>query len=249
MRAIRVPLTLSQRDIFFDQLTQLESPIYNIGGYISCRNINVRKLQEAHKRLVSDCDVFGLRIVEEGKDVLQYVAEERDTALNYVDFCHFEQPEQEAKKWLEQRFQTVLPFFNSQLCFGYLLQVSSKELWYVGIGHHLAIDGWGFLNWSYKLAEYYNTGQAQENEGLSYSEMSQADQDYLAGKRFQQDKQFWKGQSILTEQRLLSVQYHDEQAKSAEQAVSSRFRKPICRKWFEQCSELCKQHRTGAPQF
>lgn len=249
MTACRFPLTLSQKDIFFDQLTQLESPIYNIGGYIACKDIEITRLQEAHRKLADNHDAFGLRIVEQKDDVAQYISSERDTSLILKNFSTYESPKKEANEWLDKLFQKTISFFDSQLCFGYLLQVDSNEFWYVGIGHHLAIDGWGFLNWSYKLAEYYNDLQPCEYEGLTFSEMSQADLEYLNSKRFQQDRAYWEKQNILSEQRLFSAQYYTKNEKGTQKTTSSRFIRPICRKWFEDCSKLCAQHKAGIPQF
>ncbi|WP_440055076.1 amino acid adenylation domain-containing protein [Pseudoalteromonas sp. T1lg65] len=245
----RVPLTLSQRDIFFDQLNQMHSPIYNIGGYIRCQSIDVDRLKEAHAKLVKEHESFGLRIIEEQGDVVQYIASTKNTELPYIDFRSELAPQASAEQWLENCFKTVLPIFDSQLCFGYLLQISDQEFWYVGLSHHLAMDGWGFLNWSFKLAELYNNINSGCDDGLSYAEMSDADQEYLSSNRYLRDREFWQQQNVITENRLLSPQYHGSASCQHQAATSTRYRHQLDRSWFEQCESLCSRFRIGMPQF
>ncbi|AOT10861.1 non-ribosomal peptide synthetase [Pseudoalteromonas luteoviolacea] len=245
------PLTLTQRDIFFDQMHYLDSPLYNIGGYIKCRDIDIERMQAAHKQLVLSHDVFGIRIVQETESVSQYVSDDRLWDLPVYDFTGEKNPEQAALTWLDTRFQTKTEYIDSQLCFGYLLKLTTQDYWYVGISHHLAMDGWGFSNWSYKLAEYYNQGTQEgsiDQEGLSYQAMSDSDQQYQQSKRYESDKAFWCEHLKNSAEKLLMPhsqnQYHD-----VKYIPSTRYRHYMSRDVFAACTEAAAGMGVGVPQY
>ncbi|MFT6834023.1 MAG: hypothetical protein ACJA0H_000049, partial [Francisellaceae bacterium] len=54
-----LPLTLTQQDIFFDQLHHKDCALYNVGGYIELSNVDISNIGKAHEYLVNNHDVFG----------------------------------------------------------------------------------------------------------------------------------------------------------------------------------------------
>ncbi|MCW8090694.1 condensation domain-containing protein, partial [Alteromonas sp. ASW11-130] len=245
------PLTLTQRDIFFDQMYYIDSPLYNIGGYIKCSGIDIDRMQAAHKQLALSHDVFGIRIVQRQETVCQYISEDRSFELPVYDFSKEGNPEQHAIDWLNQRFQQKIDFIDRQLCFGYLLKLTKEDYWYVGLSHHLAMDGWGFSNWSYKLAEYYNKPDQKlvvEQEGLSYQEMSESDQKYLKSKRYESDKTFWREHFESSGEKLLTA-YYKSQFSNVKYVPSTRYRHYINRDVFAACCVAANEVGVGVPQF
>ena len=86
------PLSLTQEDIYFDQLHFGDSPLYNVGGYIRLGFCDVARLQAAHARLVMRNDVFGIRIRSADGNVHQEIAPQRTTALPLVDLSNQSDP-------------------------------------------------------------------------------------------------------------------------------------------------------------
>ena len=75
------PLTLSQSDIFFDQLFHAETPLYNLCGFLRFNRIDVKRLAEAHERLINEHDIFGIRIAMDNNHVKQSITQNRTVAL------------------------------------------------------------------------------------------------------------------------------------------------------------------------
>ena len=71
-------LSLSQQDIYIEQKLYKNNPMHNIGGVIHFNAIDEIKLKGAHKKLVTEHDSFGLRILECDNKPIQYVSKERN---------------------------------------------------------------------------------------------------------------------------------------------------------------------------
>ena len=97
-------LTFTQRDIYLAQARQPMNPMYNIGGYIRFSAIDVERLQKAHRYMVNNHDVFGIRIKVTEEGVFQYIEQHRDTKLPVVDFSHHNDSVEVADHWLNDKF-------------------------------------------------------------------------------------------------------------------------------------------------
>ena len=200
----RFPLTLSQADIYFDQLHHPASPLYNVGGYIRFGRVDVARMSEAHRRLVLAHDAFGIRILGGGARPLQAISEERSTGLPLRDFSGAADPVGMAQDWLARLFETPVPFENAELFRAALLRIGESEYWYVGFAHHLAMDGWGFANWARQLGEYYNDAALEAADPVGWTAVAAADQDYANGERFASDRAYWQAGLADVPARLLS---------------------------------------------
>ncbi|BBN81237.1 hypothetical protein PA25_12220 [Pseudoalteromonas sp. A25] len=190
-------LSLSQQDIYLDQLHHENSPIYNIGGYIICRHIDVMRMVDAHRRLVENQACFGIRIGSDTTGSFQYLDNDKNSSLPLVDFSTSETAKQDAAKWVQDLFETPVQYMEAQMCKAWLLKVEGDIYWYVGFAHHLAMDGWGFSNWAYQLAEYYNASENTEsnNEDCTSSvlqQLVQSSHDYLQSKGYIKDQLYWE---------------------------------------------------------
>ena len=211
-------LTLTQEDIYFDQLRHFDNPLYNVGGYIRIGSVDIEKLQKAHQQLVETVDIFGVRIIHAGKDVSQYICDERDSQLPVVDFTEKSKPENAAQEWLKLLFETPFEIENKALFKGYLLKISNESYWYVGFAHHLIMDGWGFANWAKSLGLLYNGMPKEELKFSEWSEIVQKDKEYLCAKKYQADQSYWEKQP-LENSSLLPPFYESEF--SAQQCIPS----------------------------
>ncbi|NOU51324.1 amino acid adenylation domain-containing protein [Pseudoalteromonas sp. JBTF-M23] len=246
---VRFPLSLTQQDIYFDQLHNSSSPLYNIGGYIRCGAIDLDKIRLAHQALVINHDAFGIRIVAEQDEVKQYISNTRSSDLPLHDFSFELQPEQAAIKWLDELFQKPIKFKNAQMCFGFVLKLADDQYWYVGLSHHLAMDGWGFANWAHQLADYYNdAADLSQNDSGLWQSTCEKDLSYLSSKRYQNDKTFWQSHSQNMPEKLLNQNYASS---FAEQDIipSARHRIPLSRANFQRFNAAASKMGVGVPQL
>lgn len=186
------PLTLSQKDIYFDQLHYAENPLYNIGGYIRFKNIDVNKIKLAHAKIVTHHDAFGIRIVSDKSGVQQYISEARTQDLPLIDFSASADANAIATEWLKVLFETPISIENSELFRAYLLKIDADCFWYVGLSHHLAMDGYGFANWAEALSAHYSDRDyTGDSSGGSWIKISESDEKYISSEKYTRDKQYW----------------------------------------------------------
>ncbi len=236
-------LTTTQHDILLDQLHNPESPIYNIGGYIVCQNIDEAKLITAHQQLVSSHQVFNLRLADRAAGFGVYDAGTAKTELPIIDFTAYSDAENKAITWLDTLFQTPVQVFDAQLAHGFLLRMPEQVYWYVGMSHHLALDGWGFANWVKQLASFYNQTDLNDDNKLTFNQVVESDQQYLASNKCEKDQVFWKNHLADYEaNRLTPINNTHAQPRS------TRAIYPLQRTIFDKLSERAQQVRLGLPQ-
>lgn len=243
------PLSLTQRDIYFDQLHFQGSPIYNVGGYIRINNLNVERLNLAHQKLVMSEQVFGLRITDDNERVMQYVSDERNTNLTLLDFSRSENPRAEADAWLTELFESVYELEDAPLYRAFLLCIAKDEYRYVGFAHHLIMDGWGFANWARRLGEIYNNEQLENTvDSPLWQEVVSKDEQYLQSKKCVKDRLFWQKHCASLPQEPLTPFYSAE-IKNKKNVRSGRTIVTLPVQLSEAVDELAKQLGVGKPQI
>ncbi len=186
-------LTLTQQDIYFDQLNHNLFPLYNVAGYIKVSDIDSSKLAKAHEKLVNNSDVFGLRIVNRSEGVRQYISKDRTTYLPVIDFSQENEADEKAQQWLKELVNTPIEVENSELFRVYLLKVSDNQFYYATVVHHIAMDGMGIANWAEKLGRYYQ-GLDCDIEEVSWLDVVESDQKYLVSEKYLTDKKYWENE-------------------------------------------------------
>ncbi|HWW72356.1 MAG TPA: amino acid adenylation domain-containing protein [Duganella sp.] len=184
-------LTLTQRDIFLHQIQHPSSPFYNVGGYIRFGAIDIAKLTLAHQRLVTSHDAFGIRISGDKGEPMQWISRQRTQALPHVDFSDNDDAPRIAGEWIAELFQTPVPAEDAELFRAFLVTISPSEHWYVGLAHHISMDGWGFANWARMLGTYYDDIASDPAQTHSWRSVSESDGHYLAGPRRERDRAYW----------------------------------------------------------
>lgn len=184
-------LALVQQDIVYDQLHRLASPLYNIGGYVSLKRVDVTRLREAHRRVVTENRLFAARLVAVEGGLRLRLGETLDSRLELVDLTAEADPESAARHWLDGAFAQPFDLYGACLYRAHLLKLSEDSYFYVGIAHHLIVDGWGFANWARQLGEHY-AGHSPEPETFAdFARYFSQDTDYLESERYVRDRAFW----------------------------------------------------------
>lgn len=204
---IKSTLSLTQRDIYLDQLRHSGCALYNVGGYIDIPSIDVPRITRAHAKIISRHPAFGTRIVSTEEGLHKYVSEVRNTNLETVDFSRQDDSVAAAGRWVTELFETPINCHNSELFRAFLLKISKTRYWYIGLCHHLAMDGWGFANWAEKLAEYYRNDEGENIEVPHCEDVTEDDNGYLFEKRYQKDKAFWSEYCWDLPEKLLVAHY------------------------------------------
>lgn len=216
------PLTLTQNDIYIDQLRHNGSPLYNVGGYIRLGEIDPVRLAEAHRRLVRECDVFGLRIVPTDDGVFQSISHARTTSLTILDLSGEAKPDERADEWQTSLFETAFDIADTELFRAYLIIIGDDHYRYVGLAHHIMMDGWGFSNWAKLLCQLYNDPSGLIDSGARWREIAREDEEYIASERYIKDKDYWAEHVKSIAPPILSPRY--QQAFMAAGKVPSRRR-------------------------
>jgi amino acid adenylation domain-containing protein len=185
------PVTLTQNDIYLDQLRHSDSPLYNVGGYIRLGEIDPVRLADAHRRLVCECDVFGLRILCTDNGVFQRISHARTTSLTIRDFSSEVKPDEAADEWQASLFETAFDIADTELFRAYLIRIADDQYRYVGLAHHIIMDGWGFSNWAKLLCQLYNDPSGLIDSGIPWPEIAREDEKYIAGERYIKGKSYW----------------------------------------------------------
>jgi amino acid adenylation domain-containing protein len=241
------PLTLTQNDIYIDQLRHDHSPLYNVGGYVALSEIDTTRLADAHKCLVNSQDIFGLRMLVTENGVVQCLSPAR-TSLPVLDFSAHENPVDAADEWQKSIFETALDVTGADLFRAYLVKVTDAHYRYIGIAHHLMMDGWGFSNWAKLLCQLYNDPFSVPDGGGAWRDVALDDATYAASDKYKSDKDYWSGHIQQIPVPLLHPRY--EHAFGDAARVPSRRRIiDISRADFNELQAFAASRGTGIVQY
>ncbi|MBQ4878390.1 amino acid adenylation domain-containing protein, partial [Pseudoalteromonas luteoviolacea] len=239
----RLPLSLPQSDIFWDQLRNENSPVYNVGGYIKCRKLDIEKITRAHEKVVNGNDAFGIRVNYDADEVYQYISDERDTDLAFIDFSAHSDALTKAKYWLKQVFESPVPFIDTFLFKTWLVKVEEDQYWYVAFAHHLMMDGWGFSNWAKEISRLYNQCTDDESKGitpLALNTVVLKDQEYQKSERYLKDRAYWQTRYHEDNSSIIRANYANEFDHSRA-CPSRRLELPLSRDFYQQIKDLSQE--------
>ncbi|KZN53059.1 hypothetical protein N474_22250 [Pseudoalteromonas luteoviolacea CPMOR-2] len=242
------PLTLTQMDIYLDQVKYQGSPLYNVGGYIRLTEVELEKLSCAHAQLVSQFELFGLRIVDTDSGVAQSLGNEVDSHLPFHDFSEHDNALELAEQWVSKLFQTPIEYMNAPLFRAALIKIKEGSYWYVGFAHHLMADGWGFSNWARQLGKIYNEEFDAQGAQGSWKEISDADEKYKQSKKYSADQTYWSNQLKHHPEQVFAPSYQTQFAK-ANLARSQRKTVAIETRLFKQLTALAADLSVTLPQL
>ncbi|SHM55254.1 amino acid adenylation domain-containing protein [Pseudomonas asturiensis] len=213
------PLTAPQRDIWLDQISRGDSPLYNIGGYLKLvGQVNPVMLKRALEQLLAAHD--GLRTVlvpGAGADGLpmQTYAESIPVSLPVHDLRDHPERVEAAQTLMREQMQRPYALDGSPLFRLCLVRLCEDQHWLVIQAHHLILDGWGFGQMLKSLGEHYTAlceGGTLETQGLSYSEFISDDARYHDSPRHARDKAYWLDKYRELPEPLLVSRYHNRRS-------------------------------------
>lgn len=196
MNGERLPLSLSQQEVWLDQRAWPGSTHLNIGGagFID-GPFDLALFRQALQQLVGESDALRLVPLAEGGQLL---LAEWPAELEMVDVSAAAEPLQAMRNWWTQRIAE--PFaFDGRPPWRFALLHYSDQLHGLSIQfHHLIMDGWGTSRIMQRWAELYNAladrQPAPVTNDPGYRSFIAESSDYRASPAFVKDGEFWAEQ-------------------------------------------------------
>ncbi|MDQ6843550.1 MAG: condensation domain-containing protein, partial [Bacteroidota bacterium] len=212
----------SQQDVFTDQLLDLKSPQYNIGGYIKLKGrLNKQLFNEAVGSGAQVFDAFRMRFDLNVPEPVCFVQQQYNKLdIQEIDFSSPHYRQQEAVQWMQDHFNT--PFViekETTLVEHYLLKIAEDEYWFFGKYHHLISDGYGFVVWVQYLAAKYRSLVSGDHQSFifpSYAEEVAKAYEYKKSDNYEADGQYWKNNIKSKPEKFLQRKYNNKASKKSE---------------------------------
>ncbi|MBK4995750.1 amino acid adenylation domain-containing protein [Pseudomonas sp. S37] len=188
-------LTVAQRDIWLDQISHGDSPLYNIGAYVELQGrVDAGQLQQALQHLVAEHDGLRTVLVTEGGLARQYFAAHMAVPLALHDLRQAPEPLAAALGLLKAQMRTPYRLDASPLWGATLLRIAEHRYLLAVQAHHLVLDGWGVDQWFKQLADCYQLlqqGLPLPHGAASYHAFIEDDAQYQASTRHARDRDYW----------------------------------------------------------
>ncbi|WP_095139605.1 non-ribosomal peptide synthetase [Pseudomonas sp. Irchel s3a10] len=192
------PLTAAQLDIWLDQLSRGDSPLYNIGGYLDLSGpLDPARMQAALQALVARHDAMRTVLLPgAGADglPLQQFARSVAVPMPINDVSTHSDPESAARALVQARIDQPFVLDGGCLFRFLLIRLDEQRHWLSVQAHHLIVDGWGFGEMFKSLDEIYNalaSGQPAPVAAPSYIDFIEDNARYHASPRYAQDRAYW----------------------------------------------------------
>jgi nonribosomal peptide synthetase DhbF len=193
------PLSSAQSSIWFAQMLDSHSPVYNIGEYLEIVGpIDPQFFETALRQVVAECDALRLRVVETNEGPRQYIGTDPDWSMPFFDVSGEADPCAFAETWMHEDMARVVDLTRGPL-FGYALfrAATNRFFWYARY-HHICNDGFGFSLVARRLAAAYSTlvGDKPLETGNygSWFDLLDEEDDYRLSARYVHDREYWHNQ-------------------------------------------------------
>lgn len=198
MKNTRLPLSLPQRDIYYEQLIYPDTPIYNIGAKIEIKgNVRLEALRIAYAELIRQHDTFRSVIGEEDGEPYMEVRCAYETQLEYYDFSTHEHPLAKAEAYMQEAFRVPFDLSAGKLLHRFcLIQVNPSLCYLFSVYHHIITDGWGTSLMFQRFTEFYNEvvahGEVTHWYSHPYGDFTRASLQYYQSDAYQADVAYWQ---------------------------------------------------------
>ncbi|HEX8658694.1 MAG TPA: condensation domain-containing protein, partial [Hymenobacter sp.] len=150
-------LSLTQREIYYDQLLHPETPIYNIGAKIEVNgDLDVEIFRKAVQLLVKQHDALRSVITFVNEMPHINVLSNAEADVFYRDFSKCKDPVSSAEKFIQEEFVKLFDLTGKTLLNSYyLLKIGPSRSVFVAKYHHLIVDGWSTALLFNRLSDNY----------------------------------------------------------------------------------------------
>ncbi|MGY2290919.1 amino acid adenylation domain-containing protein [Pseudomonas sp. SDO528_S397] len=211
------PLTAAQHDIWLDQMTQGDSPLYTIGGHIEIKgHLDLARFRQAVDLLIQKHDALRTVLLadeHEGGSPMQELAAVLPVPLGGHDVRGHADPHAAAQAWMQQQIQIPFALYGGPLLRFHLLQLADASFYFVAHVHHLIQDGWGMSLMFDSLGELYSALEKGAQPALSapsYAQFVHDDAHYRESPRYGRDQAYWLNKYREVPAPLFVARYRDQ---------------------------------------
>ncbi|MFL1515347.1 amino acid adenylation domain-containing protein [Pseudomonas prosekii] len=207
-------LSSAQRDIWLDQQSRGDSPLYNIGGYVELRGpLDPALMRHAIEVLVAKNDALRTRL-SPGPDglPLQTFPQSVPVEVPLHDFSERPDPHVAAQALMQQQMEQAYALHDGPLFRFFLLRLDERHHLLGTQAHHLILDGWGFGQMLQSLGEIYSALERQQpidSVAPSYIDFILDDARYHGSPRHARDRAYWLDKFHTLPEPLLSPRYRE----------------------------------------
>ncbi|KPA90309.1 amino acid adenylation enzyme/thioester reductase family protein, partial [Pseudomonas asplenii] len=191
-------LTAAQRNIWLDQMTRGDSPLYNIGGYLDIEgHLDPEVFQRSVDLLMQKHDALRMVLLDQRDEEgvpLQSFAETLPMCVAPIDLRGEADPRQSAQRWMQRQIETAFEMRGGPLFRLHLLRIEEQRYYFVIHAHHIVLDGWGIDALFASLGQLYNALLDERTPDLtapSYVDFIEDDHAYRQSPRFAHDQAYW----------------------------------------------------------
>ncbi|MTD22352.1 amino acid adenylation domain-containing protein, partial [Pseudomonas sp. CCM 7891] len=244
------PLTSAQRDIWLDQVTQGNSPLYTIGGHIEIKGVVDPELfQQTMVLLIQKHDALRTVLIPgtgEAGQPMQTLMPALVEPVPVQDFSDHPDPQASAQAWMQQRMEIAFQLYGEPLFRFYLIKLSPASFYFVAHIHHIIIDGWGIGVMIESMGDIYSglkNNLPPDVSAPSYTAFIDDDAHYQHSTRFLRDQQYWLDKYQDIPDPLFVARYRDQYPKQL--APSQHALWPVANTLNERIDALARQHQSS----
>jgi enterobactin synthetase component F len=189
------PLTEAQSGLWYTQQIDPTNPILNTGQYLEIRGaLDIEAFREAVNQMVAQTDALGLRFHDTADGPRQQVDETARPWLEIIDLSGVPDPQAQALAAIDRDTTTPLDLARDPIAvFRLYILEAERFFWYERI-HHLAIDGYGMVLVTNRVAELYSAHMNGASPAPAFPPLKIAVDDDLAYRHSEKrvaDRAFW----------------------------------------------------------
>lgn len=252
MKKSTFPLHPAQTDIFTHQLMNKESSQYNIGGYIRLKGtLDKEKFRETINSAAKVFDVFKIRLdFDSPKQGYFFDNDYEIFELEELDLSDQINPEEEAKRWMQNKFDEPFVFEKQTLLFeNVLIKVAPDEHWLFLKCHHLICDGYGYMVWIEYIAKKYKSlisGEYCDFNYPKYHEEAVKAFEYKNSAAYEAEGNYWNNRIDKKPKKLFQRKYQD---KNRSAKKSSTYVLSLSEEQRKLIEEIQRVTKSGLPQL
>ncbi|MDF2397604.1 amino acid adenylation domain-containing protein, partial [Pseudomonas sp. 3MA1] len=245
MKPQTFPLTAAQKAIWLDQISQGDSPLYNIGNYLEIQGPIVPEvMQRAVQLMVDKHDALRLTLVEETDAdgvPLQAFVPAIKVEVPFLDFSTQADPVSTAMAFVEEHMARSFPMTEAPLCRFFLIKLADTHYWSINQAHHIILDGWAFGEMLQSLGALYSDllqARQPDMDATSYLDFIHDDLRYRESARYAKDRDYWQAKYQSLPEPLFTARHHNQFAKG--KAPGRHYARPFPVALHERMGELAK---------
>lgn len=185
-------LTTPQQNIYNETKFYSSTALGNIGGTMefAMDGVTAEIIEKAINALIASAEGLRIRILEEGAEVCQYVADYEYKQIPVVNAA--EMTDEQIDAHVAAMMRKPIGYDGKLYRFEILQKANSWLV--VAIAHHIISDAWSMTIMNDAIVCACSAFVAGEQPVLNiqpYTEFVAREQEYFASKRYQKDKAFW----------------------------------------------------------